>query len=103
LARDMGGLYHLMPPPKLGKWLSVAGQPQEPAGVRAWLTGPAGTNGGLFDQAQTWHSNFDGYTTMNGMIEVRAVLGTGLLTIGGVDVPAAADEDGDMEVTIRLV
>jgi pimeloyl-ACP methyl ester carboxylesterase len=103
LARDMGGLYHLMPPPKLGKWLSVAGQPQEPAGVRAWLTGPAATNGGLFDQAQAWHANFDGFTTMNGMIEVRAVLGTGLLTIGGVDVPAAADEDGDMEVTIRLV
>ena len=102
-ARNAAGAYHLFPGDRYGRWMTIGGTFQDIAQTRAWLTGIVGTNGGLLDEARAWHQQYDGFTTMQGTIEARAVVGTGLLSIGGVEVPAGPAEDGTIETRIRMV
>lgn len=102
-ARNATGAYHLFPSEPYGRWLTVGGSFQDAAGTRAWLTGVGGANGALLDQARAWHERHDGFTTKQGTIQARAVIGTGLLSIGAVEVPPAADAGGNVRAEIRMV
>ena len=71
--------------------------------MRNWYTTVGGVNGALIDQARAWHQQYDGFSTQNGFVENRAVISTGLMTIGGVDVAPGPDADGDVSAIIRMV
>ena len=97
------GLYHLIPSDNFGPWLRVGPAEQDQAGVRNWYTTVAGINGALVDQARGWHQAYDGFSTENGFVENRAVISTGLMTIGGVDIAAQPDDEGNLSAIIRMV
>lgn len=102
LFRTMAGAYHLLSGDNLDPWLTVGGQPQGAAGVRAFLTGLAGASGPLADQGRDWHRTYDGFTTAGGTIDWRAVIGTGSLTVNGLDTAAAAAPDGTLDAILRI-
>ena len=101
-ARDAAGLYHLFASDRFGPWLRVGGTEQTQDGVRNWFTQVAGANGALISQARAWHQQYDGFDTRQGTIEMRAVMGTGLMSIEGVDVAANPSADGTLEARVRL-
>ncbi|MCU0306935.1 MAG: hypothetical protein MUE51_04040 [Thermoleophilia bacterium] len=102
ISRNGAGLHHLLPSDNFGPWLSVGGQPQDQAGVRAFIAGPAGGNGAMADLGRTWHQAHDGFETVSGAIDWRAVISTGLLTISGADMAPAAEADGTLTSIVRL-
>jgi Lecithin:cholesterol acyltransferase/WD40-like Beta Propeller Repeat len=102
LFRTMAGAYHLLPGDNLDPWLTVGGQPQDGGGVRAFLTGIAGASGALADQARNWHRTYDGFTTAGGAIDWRAVIGTGSLTVNGLDTAASPAADGTLDAILRI-
>ncbi len=102
-ASSAPGLYHLIPSDNFGQWLRVGPDDQDQTGVRNWYTGVAGINGTLIDQARAWHQQFDGFSTEQGLVENHAVISTGLMTIGGIDMAPAPDENGDLSAIIRMV
>ena len=97
------GLYHLIPSDNFGQWLRVGPDDQDQAGVRNWYTTVAGINGTLIDQARAFHQQFDGFSTEQGLVENQAVISTGLMTIGGIDMAPAPDANGDLSAIIRMV
>jgi len=101
-ARDAAGLYHLFASDRFGPWLRVGGTEQTQEGVSNWFTQVAQANTALIAQARAWHQQYDGFDTRQGMIETRAVMGTGLMSIEGVDVAANADAGGTLEARVRL-
>jgi pimeloyl-ACP methyl ester carboxylesterase len=101
-ARDSSGLYHLFASDNFGPWLRVGQDLQDQAGVRNWFTTVGGGNGALIDQARAWHAANDGFYTAQGVVDTRAVISTGLLTINGVDVAPAPAADGSLDTLIRL-
>lgn len=92
LARNLGGLYQLLPSPRLGSWLTVDGRPEPVGSVLAGL----GANPRLFAEAQGYHQRiYDRFDDGEGRIDVRAVVGTGEATIGSVDLrPRPKGTDG---------
>lgn len=92
LARNLGGLYQLLPSPRLGSWLTVDGRAQPVGSVLAGL----GANTSLFAEAQGYHRGiYDGFFDNGGRIDVRAVVGTGEASIGSVDLrPRPKGTDG---------
>ena len=102
LARNLTGLYWLVPSDPYGPWLKVGGTSQSQAGVRSFFTGTAGSNGALIDEAMAWHEKHDGFTTTRGNVEVRAVVGTGLPTIESIDVSDITSPDGALQVSLHL-
>jgi pimeloyl-ACP methyl ester carboxylesterase len=101
-ARNLAGLYWFIPSDPFGSWLTVGGIPQDQAGVRRYFTDIAGGNGALVDAARAWHLKFDGFFTARGDVETRAVVGTGMPTIVGVDTGPAAHADGTLDVVLHL-
>jgi hypothetical protein len=101
-ARNAAGAYHLIAQDKAPRWLTLDGAFQDAAGVRRWFTEVGGANAALFDQARAWHAAHDGFDTAAGTVDWRAVIGTGELTIGGVEIPAAATAGMDAQVQIRM-
>jgi pimeloyl-ACP methyl ester carboxylesterase len=103
-AGDAAGAYWLFPSDKFGPWLGVGPAQQDQAGVRNWFTtGPARANGGLIDAARAWHQKYDGFSTAQGWIDTRAVMGTGLLSIGPIDVEPDVGADGELQTIIHMV
>lgn len=104
-ARNAAGVYHLFAADHYGRWMRPIGKPDmfDLEQTRGWLTNVAGANGALFDQAQAWHRQYDGFTTKSGLIEARAVIGRGLLSIGAVEVPEGPDASGEFETKIEMI
>ncbi|WP_445149976.1 lipase/acyltransferase domain-containing protein [Baekduia sp. Peel2402] len=102
MAKNLTGLYWLVPSDPYGPWLKVGGKSQSQAGVRSFFTGTAGSNGALIDAAMAWHKKYDGFTTTRGNVEVRAVVGTGLPTIESIDVSDITSPDGELQVSLHL-
>jgi pimeloyl-ACP methyl ester carboxylesterase len=101
-AKNLAGLYWLVPSDHYGPWLKVGAAVQDQAGVRDYFTGTAGGNGFLVDAALAWHRKFDGFSTTKGTVEVRAVVGTGLPTIERIDVSDLVRPDGELQVSLHL-
>jgi pimeloyl-ACP methyl ester carboxylesterase len=101
-ARNLAGLYWFVPSDPFGQWLKVGGVPQDQAGVRKYFTDIAGGNGALVDAARAWHEAHDGFSTAQGTVQTRAVVGTGLPTIVGVDTGPAPHADGMLDVVLHL-
>jgi hypothetical protein len=97
--RNFGGAYHLLPSDRFGGWLSVGGAARDQAGVQAFLESE-GANGALIAEARQTHQTLiDGFFDDRGRIDVRAVVGVGLLTPRAVALfPDAAAGDADVVV-----
>ena len=99
--RNFSGAYHLLADDNFGQWLTVDGQPLDQAGVKAYMQS-TGSNGVLFEDGRKTHrDHVDGWLDYDGRIDVRAVVGVGLLTTHKVDVVTDAAE-GDADVEVRL-
>ncbi|HWH95179.1 MAG TPA: hypothetical protein VNT03_15065, partial [Baekduia sp.] len=101
-AKNLAGLYWLVPSDNYGPWLKVGAAVQDQAGVRSYFAGTAGGNGALVDEALAWHRKYDGFWTNNGKTEMRAVVGTGLPTIEAIDVSDHVSPDGELQVSLHL-
>jgi pimeloyl-ACP methyl ester carboxylesterase len=101
-AKNLAGLYWLVPSDHYGPWLKVGNATQDQAGVRNYFTGTAGGNGALVDAGLAWHRKFDGFSTSKGLVESRAVVGTGLPTIEAIDVSDVPRTDGELQVSLHL-
>ena len=99
--RNFPGAYHLLAGDNFGQWLTVDGQMHGQTGVKGYLQSQGG-NGVLFEDARKTHAEgIDGWLDYEGRIDVRAVVGVGLLTTHKVDVTTDAEEgDADVEVTL---
>lgn len=99
--RNFSGAYHLLADDNFGRWLTVDGIGLDQAGVKAYLQSMGG-NGVLFEDGRKTHrDHVDGWLDHGGRIDVRAVVGVGLLTTHEVDVvsdPAEGDADVSLEV-----
>ena len=97
--RNFPGAYHLLAGDNFGQWLTVDGQMHDQTGVKGYLQSQGG-NGVLFEDARKTHAEgIDGWLDYDGRIDVRAVVGVGLLTTHKVDVTTDAEEgDADVEV-----
>ena len=97
--RNFSGAYHLLADDNFGQWLTVDGAARNQAGVKAFLESVGG-NGVLFEDGRKTHQDHvDGWLDYDGRIDVRAVVGVGLLTTRHVKVTQDAQEgDADVEV-----
>jgi hypothetical protein len=99
--RNFPGAYHLLAGDNFGQWLTVDGQMHDQTGVKGYLQSQGG-NGVLFEDARKTHAEgIDGWLDYGGRIDVRAVVGVGLLTTHKVDVTTDAEE-GDADVKVEL-
>jgi pimeloyl-ACP methyl ester carboxylesterase len=99
--RNFGGAYHLLADDNFGQWLSVDQKALDQAGVKQFLES-VGANGPLLsDGWRTHRERIDGWLDYNGRIDVRAVVGVGLLTPREVFVITDAAEQ-DADVGIRM-
>ncbi|MET0816399.1 MAG: hypothetical protein ABWZ67_02545 [Solirubrobacteraceae bacterium] len=99
--RNFAGAYHLLADDNFGQWLHVDGSPRDQAGVRQFLESVGG-NGPLVEDAwRTHRERIDGWIDYNGRIDVRAVVGVGLLTPREVYVIRDPAE-GDADVGVRM-
>ena len=99
--RNFPGAYHLLADDNFGQWLTVDGQVLGQAGVKAYMQSH-GANGVLFEDGRKTHAEgIDGWLDYDGRIDVRAVVGVGLLTTHKVDV-VTDPEEGDADVTVEL-
>jgi pimeloyl-ACP methyl ester carboxylesterase len=99
--RNFPGAYHLLAGDNFGQWLTVDGQMHDQTGVKGYLQSQGG-NGVLFEDARKTHAEaIDGWLDYEGRIDVRAVVGVGLLTTHKVDVTTDAEE-GDADVQVEL-
>jgi hypothetical protein len=99
--RNFGGAYHLLADDNFGQWLTVDGAALDQAGVKQFLES-VGANGPLLaDGWETHRAQVDGWLDYNGRIDVRAVVGVGLLTPREVYVVRDPAE-GDADVGIRM-
>jgi pimeloyl-ACP methyl ester carboxylesterase len=101
-AKNLAGLFMFVPSDNYGPWLKVGGVTQSQAGVRNYFTGTAGANGALIDAGLAWHRKFDGFDTVRGNVEWRAVVGTGLPTIEAIDVSDHVGPDGELQVALHM-
>ena len=97
--RNFSGAYHLLADDNFGQWLTVDDAARNQAGVKAFLESVGG-NGVLFEDGRKTHEDHvDGWLDYDGRIDVRAVVGVGLLTTRHVKVTQDAQEgDADVEV-----
>ncbi|HEX8120495.1 MAG TPA: alpha/beta fold hydrolase [Solirubrobacteraceae bacterium] len=97
-ARNLAGLYELMPSPKFPHdWFSIDGVNKSTAQMVERLHG----NMSLLGQAHADHANlFDGFETDDGRVDVRALVGTGIGTVDRIDLQPYEGEDDD--ITIHL-
>jgi Lecithin:cholesterol acyltransferase/WD40-like Beta Propeller Repeat len=99
--RNFGGAYHLLADDNFGQWLRVDGQDLGQDGVRQFLES-VGAQGHLINEGWTTHrERLDGWFDNEGRIDVRAVVGVGLLTPRHVIVQRDPAE-GDADVGIRF-
>jgi pimeloyl-ACP methyl ester carboxylesterase len=97
--RNFPGAYHLLAGDNFGQWLTVDGQMHDQTGVKGYMQSQ-GANGMLFEDARKTHAEgIDGWLDYEGRIDVRAVVGVGLLTTHKVDVVSG---EGEADVTIEL-
>ena len=101
-ARNLAGDYQLFPGAAFGQWLSLNGLPQSAAGVASYVRDRAG-NVGMLTAARSDHANmYDKFFDNNSLIDYRAVAGTGLATMGKVDLKVTGD-DNLVDVTINWI
>jgi pimeloyl-ACP methyl ester carboxylesterase len=99
--RNFSGAYHLLADDNFGPWLTVDQQARDQAGVKQFLES-VGANGPLIsDGWQTHRDQIDGWLDYDGRIDVRAVVGVGLLTPRNVFVLTDKAEQ-DADVGIRM-
>ena len=99
--RNFSGAYHLLADDNFGQWLTVDDQALDQAGVKAYMQS-TGSNGVLFEDGRRTHrDHVDGWLDYDGRIDVRAVVGVGLLTTHKVDVVTDAAE-GDADVSVEV-
>jgi pimeloyl-ACP methyl ester carboxylesterase len=99
--RNFPGAYHLLAGDNFGQWLTVDGQMHDQTGVKGYMQSQ-GANGVLFEDARKTHAEgIDGWLDYDGRIDVRAVVGVGLLTTHKVDV-TTDPEEGDADVRVEL-
>jgi len=99
--RNFPGAYHLLAGDNFGQWLTVDGKMHDQTGVKGYLQSVGG-NGVLFEDARRTHADsIDGWLDYGGRIDVRTVVGVGLLTTHSVDV-VTDPEEGDADVTLEL-
>lgn len=98
--RTIPGAYHLLPSDNYGGWLTRKGAMQDQDGVAALLW-QVGASPNLFAAARRNHRDvIDGFFDDEGRIDVRAVVGVGLMTVEGVDV-SPADDPMEADVALR--
>ena len=99
--RNFPGAYHLLAGDNFGQWLTVNGQMHDQTGVKGYMQSQ-GANGTLFEDARKTHlEGIDGWLDYDGRIDVRTVVGVGLLTTQKVDVVTDPSEgDADVELTL---
>lgn len=95
------GVYHLLPSAPFGSWLTQNNSSDNQSQTSDWLTNVGGADQALISQAYGWHQDHDGFFTNGGKIDMRAVIGTGLLSITGVGVDPA-QPDGTVHTSIFL-
>ncbi|MGH3492782.1 MAG: lipase/acyltransferase domain-containing protein, partial [Sciscionella sp.] len=84
-AENLQGVYQLFPSDNFGSWLQLNGVPQTQAGVEAEVA-LLGGNTAMFESAQAHHNQvYDHYFDNNGQIDVQDVVGTGLPTMGTIN------------------
>lgn len=94
------GAYHLLPSDAFGPWFSRGGAMQDQDGVSAFLW-QVGASREKFATARQHHrENIDGFFDDDGRIDVRAVVGVGLMTVQGIDV--TADPEHALEADVKL-
>ena len=99
--RNFPGAYHLLAGDNFGQWLTVDGQMHDQTGVKGYMQSQ-GANGVLFEDARKTHAEaIDGWLDYDGRIDVRTVVGVGLLTTHKVDV-TTDPEEGDADVEVFL-
>ena len=99
--RNFAGAYHLLADDNFGQWLHVDQQAKDQAGVKQFLES-VGANGPLISDAwRTHRERIDGWLDDNGRIDVRAVVGVGMLTPREVYVIRDPAE-GDADVGVRM-
>jgi pimeloyl-ACP methyl ester carboxylesterase len=97
--RNFPGAYHLLAGDNFGQWLTVDGQMHDQSGVKGYMQSQ-GANGVLFEDARKTHAEgIDGWLDYDGRIDVRAVVGVGLLTTHKVDIVSG---EGEADVEVRL-
>lgn len=101
-AQRSAGLHHLFPSDAFGPFMTVDSRFVDRAAAGRWMQEATGASSTILESARSWHARRDGFDTAQGTIQARAVIGTGLLSIGGVDVPPAATSEGVLPVSIRM-
>jgi pimeloyl-ACP methyl ester carboxylesterase len=100
-AQNLAGNYQLYPARTFGSWLSLDGDPQSQAQVSAYVQ-QRGGNTAMLAAAQRDHLNmYDRFFDNNSLIDYRAVSGTGLATMGRVDLTVT--DEGLTDVSIGWV
>ena len=90
-AQNLAGDYQLFPGRTFGRWLSLGGDSQSQSGVSAYVHSRGG-NTGMLAAAQSDHANmYDKFFDNNSLIDYRAVSGTGLATMGKVDLTTTGE------------
>ena len=99
--RNFAGAYHLLADDNFGQWLHVDQQAKDQAGVKQFLES-VGANGPLISDAwRTHRERIDGWLDYDGRIDVRAVVGVGMLTPREVYV-SPRPQEGDADVGVRM-
>ena len=101
-AKNLAGMYHLYPDAQYrarhGAWLTVDGRRLDPPAIAARVFGWGG-NPTLLTQAQATHATaIDGFFTDDDRLDVQAVVGTGVKTIGSVSMVNLPN--GNMAVSV---
>jgi pimeloyl-ACP methyl ester carboxylesterase len=92
-ARNLAGNYQLYPSRSFGPWLSLGGVVQSQNGVSGYVIRQNG-NPALLAAAQGEHNRiYDGFFDNSSLIDYRAVSGTGLATMGKVDLSTSSGGD----------
>lgn len=95
------GAYHLLPSDSYGPWLTRDGAKQGQEGVDALLW-QVGASRAHFATARQHHrENIDGFYDDGGKIDVRAVVGIGLMTVQGVKMTTDPENANLADVTLE--
>ncbi len=100
LTRNLAGGYQLWPSANMPDWLNVDGQELRGAAIGSFVASLGG-NSILWGQAQQRHVDvYDGFFDDDGRIDVRAVRGVGVPTVGHIAITNTGP--GEADVTVRM-
>ncbi len=101
LTKNLAGGYQLWPSASMPDWLSVDGTELRGAAIGGFVASLGG-NVPLWGQARQRHADiYDGFFDDDGRIDVRAVRGVGVPSVGHISITNTAP--GKADVTVKLV